>query len=1000
MGSLPAIDEPVPHQLPKGLNRRFEAIIFDWDGTAVPDRLAEAARVRSLVEALCAAGVDMAVVSGTHVGNIDGQLQARPGGPGRLFLCLNRGSEVFLVDSMGPHAVYRRVASRKEDRLLTKAAELTVKRLAESGLKAEIVSQRLNRRKIDLIPLPEWADPPKSRIAELLKAVQRRLQKAGVRSLREAVEIALGAAREVGLPDARVTSDAKHVEIGLADKSDSASWILSELWGRGVGPGLVLIAGDEFGPLGGLPGSDSLMLVAKAARSSAVSVGVEPGGVPPGVKWLPGGPDVFVELLEDQLRRRRERAAPEVDFDPAWIYAVSGFDPELERAQESLLNLGDGRFGTAGAPLDSEAGTSPRVLAAGVYTGDGPITELLSCPLWDRSGLALAEGCEMRRVLDLRTGVLAEELSSGNALRRVFRFSSLSRPGTMALRAEGTPTLLPKGPPVLAPEGELAAEAGVLDGRHWMRVASGTGGVVAAANEVRSAEPGICRLERLAAYAADPWKSPPAAAAVDSLAAAEAAGFDRLLAEHRTAWARRWTEVDIHIEGDAELELAVRFALFHLIGSVATSGEAAVGARGLSGTAYRGHVFWDTDIFVLPFLAATQPAAARAMVEYRVRRLDAAREAAAAVERKGARFPWESALTGCDVTPRFARDQSGKSIETRTGLLEEHIVADVAWAAQTYLDWSGDRLFASGPGRTLLLETARYWESRIRLGEDGRAHIDGVIGPDEYHETVDDNAFTNVMARWNLRRAAQVGRAEERERWSKLARQLVDGYDRRTRLYEQFTGFWKLEPLVIKDIAPRRPVAADLLLGAERIRQTQVIKQADVLMLHFMVPQSTAAGSLGPNLDFYEPRTAHGSSLSPGVHAALLARAGRVEEALESLRMTARLDLDDLTHTTAGGLHLAAMGSLWQALVYGFGGARPGRTSLSLDPHLPASWQALEVPLSYHGNALRLRIEPDVLRLEAEQPLEVRFAGAPPTRVPGGTSRFRREPGGWKEVSP
>jgi trehalose/maltose hydrolase-like predicted phosphorylase len=998
---LPAVSKAVSdHQLPPQLNRRFEAIVLDWHGTAVADEHADASRVRSLVETLCMAGMHVAVVSGTSMEDVDGQLQARPSGSGRLFLCVNAGSEVFLVGSNGIQLMYRRVASLTEDRLLTAAAMLTVKRLAKRGLRAEVVSPRLNRRRIDLIPFRKLPSSSKARRTDLAKAVQWRHRKASAASLYDAVEIAQAAACEVGFPHPCVIGDAEHIEIGLTDKSDCARWILSELWSCGVGPGLVLIAGDEFGAPGGLPGSDSMMLVTQAVRSTAVSVGLEPTGVPPGVTWLSGGPDALLRLLVDQVQRRRERSLPEIDLDPAWIYQVSGFDHESERVQESLLSLSDGRFGTAGAPLDSRAGAIPRVLAAGVYSGQGAATELLPCPVWDRSGLELSEGCEIYRTLDLRTGILVEEAATRSATRRAFRFSSLSRPGTMALRAEGSLNLVPSSRPLLAPEDGQHSEEGGPGGRPWMRVGSDAGGVAAAASEIRSLDADLGRLERLAVYVSDPRKCPPAGAAVGSLAEAEAEGFDQLLAAHRAAWARRWTDADIRIEGDAELELAIRFALFHLIGSVASTGEAAVGARGLSGTAYRGHVFWDSDVFVLPFLAATHPAAARAMLEYRVRRLPAARASAKAVGRNGARFPWESALTGSDVTPRLMRGPSGKEIEVRTGLLEEHIVADVAWAAQTYVDWSSDLSFASGSGRTLILEAARYWASRICLGEDGRAHIYGVIGPDEYHEAVDDNAFTNVMARWNLRRGARMAGvgAEERARWRELARLMVDGYDRRSGLYEQFTGFWKLEPLIIKDIAPRRPVAADLLLGAERVRQAQVIKQADVLMLHHMVPDSTARRSLAANLDFYEPRTAHGSSLSPGLHAALLARAGRVSEALETLRMTARLDLDDLTRTTAGGLHLAAMGSLWQALVYGFAGVRPRATSLSLDPHLPVSWHALEIPLRYQGNRLRLRIEPEAMTLHAERPLTVRFSGGMPTRVAAGASSYRREGKGWKEL--
>ena len=304
--------------LPFELRRRFEAVVFDWDGTAVPDRQADGSSLRALVEALCAAGMHLAVVTGTHIGNVDGQLGARPKGCGRLYLCLNRGSEVFAVGRDGPELIDRREATPAEDAALDAAAESTVARLAARGLRAEIVSQRLNRRKIDLIPEPAWVDPPKARISELLAAVEGRLRSAGLDGLGDVITIAEEAAREAGLPDPKVTSDAKHVEIGLTDKSDSARWIFAELWRLGVAPSQVLVAGDEFGPLGGTPGSDSYLLPDEAQRATAVSVGREPTGVPKGVVSLHGGPESFASVLGDQLERRRGGALPVLDDDPAW----------------------------------------------------------------------------------------------------------------------------------------------------------------------------------------------------------------------------------------------------------------------------------------------------------------------------------------------------------------------------------------------------------------------------------------------------------------------------------------------------------------------------------------------------------------------------------------------------------------------------------------------------------------------------------------------------------
>ena len=207
--------------------------------------------------------------------------------------------------------------------------------------------------------------------------------------------------------------------------------------------------------------------------------------------------------------------------------------------------------------------------------------------------------------------------------------------------------------------------------------------------------------------------------------------------------------------------------------------------------------------------------------------LDAFYAQARAAGLRGALFPWESAGTGREVTPRQVLTPDGVSLPIWTGETEDHIVADVAWAADRYASWTGDDGYLTGPAVALILDTARYWASRVSLDADGRAHLRKVIGPDEYHEGVDDNAYTNILARWNLRRGARsVGspngpEPEEAAAWLDLADRLVDGFDAGTGLYEQFAGFYQLEPLFIGDIADP-PVAADLLLGRERVQHSQV----------------------------------------------------------------------------------------------------------------------------------------------------------------------------------
>jgi trehalose/maltose hydrolase-like predicted phosphorylase len=895
------------------IDRRFEAVLFDWAGTAAADRQADSTELREAIEELCALGLVVGIVTDSNVGDLDALLGARPSGPGALYLCTNRGSEVFLAHGDTVRLVARRDASTEEEAALDAAAEATLEALARHGLDAELVAARLNRRAVDLIPDARLPGRPTAQIAELIRAVEERLRAAGIAGLPDAVAMAKGAALSCGLAHPRVTTDARHLEIGLTDDGDALHWLLGELWRRGIGPGLVAIAGGESGLVGDMPGREWLRVVPQPGR--ATSFAVAPGGL--------------LDFLRDQLERRRRRDVPDVDPDPAWTIRIDGIDPQLERVHESLLTIADGRFGTRGAPLFANAAAEPAVFAGNVYVGTGPETELARAPTWAVLESPPPKRARLNRVLDLRTGV---HRHSGTV--DALLFSSLARPGTVGLRAHAENRLLPR------PQRRLLEQETVT----------------AALADTRDGE----ALERLGALATAEED------ATQLLAAAERDGFERLLADHRARWAARWDEADIVVEGDSPLQSAIRLALYHLMGSVRDTGEAAVGARGLTGPGYRGHVFWDSDVFVLPFLAATHPAAARTMLEYRVRRLPQARQAAARLGRAGARFPWEGAADGFDVTPSHAHLPTGEITRIRTGESEEHIVADVAWAAACYLDWTGDEAFAAGPARELFTETARYWASRIRLDGAGKAHILGVIGPDEYHEPVDDNAFTNVMARWNLRRGAEASTdAEERDEWLRLADALVDGYEPMSGIYEQFAGFSRLEPIIIADVAPHRPIAADLLLGPERTAAAQVVKQADVLMLHHLVPDEVEPNSLLPNLDFYEPRTAHGSSLSPAIHAALHARAGRFRDALAALHVAARIDLDDLTGTTASGVHLATMGGLWQALVFGFGGIRPRGDALSVEPHLPREWSALEVRLRFRGSPLRLRIARDGVELDS-----------------------------------
>jgi hypothetical protein len=225
-----------------------------------------------------------------------------------VFVCTNRGSEVFAYDEAGGRRqVYVRQATEEEDRALTSAAESLQRRLGERGLQTSIVYNRLNRRKVDLIPLPEWDDPPKARIGELIQATAARVRAAGFAQIGDVMRLASDLAREAGLRDPRITSDGKYVEIGLTDKSDSIAWLIENLaTPHGIGMDRIAILGDEFGDVGGFPGSDERMVTRAAAGATIVSVGREPNGVPPGVLHVPGGPDRFLEIIRWQSSIRRQ----------------------------------------------------------------------------------------------------------------------------------------------------------------------------------------------------------------------------------------------------------------------------------------------------------------------------------------------------------------------------------------------------------------------------------------------------------------------------------------------------------------------------------------------------------------------------------------------------------------------------------------------------------------------------------------------------------------------
>jgi trehalose/maltose hydrolase-like predicted phosphorylase len=1006
-----------PLDIRQALDREFAVLCFNWDGTAVADRQADATAVRSRIERLTAVGVDVAVISGTSVKNVDGQLRARPDAEGRLFLFLSRGSEVYVVGPGGPRLLERRQASAEEERQLTEAAEALRDKLTAEGLQVGVVYDRLNRRKVDLIP--DWPDPPKSEFTELQRRVGERLAAAGVHGLTECIELARLYAVEAGLLHPAITTDGKHVEIGLTDKSDSMRHVLRSLIeARGRRPQDMLVFGDQFGPLGESAGSDYLMLLPELRRSVFVSVGSEPGGVPRRVLHLGGGPQETLRVLHDQLARREVvalRQFPEPTGDAAWRFEVKGFDPFREREVETWLTVANGESGTRGAVEEGSAVSTPATFVAGVFgdgTDDPPFRQPVPAPDWTglrlkvdgrHVNLSTGELMDHHRVLDMRDGVVyrywRQREGEGRTLAvRTARFASLADRQVLAARAEARPEdfsgritwegavgVSHAGGPTretvferLDRPGFVARTRGRGGGGHVLAVTTRPAPGSPVARHMEQARDVIggrlapgdpATVDRLAALVSARTRVPSTDSARRVLDKAEELGFDELLSRHRAAWAERWRDADLRVDGDPSDQQALRFSIYHMISTAhPTKDSVSVGARGLGGMSYFLHVFWDTEIFVLPFFIYTHPQTARTLLAYRYRNLDGAREKARHMGHRGALYPWESADKGTETTPPYGRGPDGEMIPILSGLMEHHISGDVAWGVWEYWKGTGDDAFMASMGVEIMLETARFWASRASRGEDDRYHIRLVVGPDEYHEGVDDNAYTNVLARWNIGKAVEAlawlervdsGYAQElRDRldlgdpeisdWLEVAYGLVDGYDPHTKLFEQFAGFYGMEDIPIEKLRPR-PMPADLLLGRDVTLQAKVVKQADVVMLCHILSDEFGDDVARANYDYYEPITCHGSSLSPGIYAAVAARLGDVATAVEDFKMAAAIDLADNMGNAARGLHMATMGGLWQAAVMGFAGLQRRDEALLIDPHLPPQWKRVRVPLWFRG---------------------------------------------------
>ncbi len=711
----------------------------------------------------------------------------------------------------------------------------------------------------------------------------------------------------------------------------------------------------------------------------------------------------------------------------AWTVAESAFDPAAIRHKGTVFTTGNGNFCVRGCFEEGYPGENAASFMHRLWD-DMPInvTELANLPRW--WGVDIwAEGVRFRldrgkvlgyrRWLDLRTGVLSrtvrwQPVEGGPVLDLCFeRFVNLADPHRAALdvavqvvagRADlrlrtgidahventglvhwdlvaqdVTPDTAAVQVRTRATQADLAVAMAVnMSGSvQWQAQMCDADGQPAVERSATLRAGDTLRLQKFVAVVPGLDAADPLVAALASARRGQAEGYSGWRAANDAEWATRWDASDVVIEGDIEAQIALRFNIFQLlVAAPRFTDRASIGAKTLSGFGYRHHAFWDTEIFMLPLFSYTQPALARNMLMYRWHNLPGARAKAAGNGFEGAQFPWESAGDGREVTPTWVPHFADPKQLVRiwTGDIEIHITADIAYGVMQYWRVTGDDAFMREYGAEIVLDGARFWASAAQHEADGKYHYRNVIGPDEYHDRIDDNAYTNHLAKWQLETALDVLAWLKREHpeeaaaliaaldlsperlahWADVIGCMFLPDDPETGLIEQFTGYFDLEDAdlaVLRD--PLRTKSMQAILGIEGCAATQNLKQPDVLMLQYLLPERFTAEQIRVNYDYYDPRTdhEHGSSLGPSISAIMACQMGECDQGYQHFLRAARADLLDVRHNAGDGVHGASAGGLWQAVVFGFAGLRVTEGGWELHPMLPAGWTRLAFKFYYRG---------------------------------------------------
>jgi trehalose/maltose hydrolase-like predicted phosphorylase len=722
--------------------------------------------------------------------------------------------------------------------------------------------------------------------------------------------------------------------------------------------------------------------------------------------------------------------------DRLWEIVELDFSPDDLLHYETLFTVGNGYLGTRGSFEEGYPGDAPGTLVHGVYdhAPGALVPELVNVPDWlpisiyiDGTPFQLIttttdymrppEGVVLgyRRALNTRRGVLTREVlfraPTGNIVRLEFeRFASLHDVHVLAQRVRITAV---DGSPKIRVESAINGDVTNAGVAHFLpeinvddrgdtigvevktqqsKYIIGVGSRLISPHRVQTgstdkrpytvtsfdlAQEESAVLDKISSIYTSRDALNPLETAQAKVNEAVTVGYDELLARHEAEWAAYWATSDVKIDGDEESQRALRFTTYHVLIAAPRSDErVSIGAKTLSGLGYKGHVFWDTELFCVPPLILTHPRLARNLLLYRYHNLHGARTKARLNGYEGAMFPWESTDTGEETTPQWSDPQpDGTRIRIWTGDSEQHISTDIAYAVDKYWRWTGDDEFLIRYGAELILDTAVFWGSRVEE-KNGRFEISQQIGPDEYHENIDNSVFVNRMVVWHLQTAFDVLKWLEQhtpadhqrlvtalkltpERlalWLDITQRMYIPFDTEKGIHIQFPGFFDLEYVPVPHYTPRTG-SVQAMLGHARTIQTQVIKQADVVMLMALLGEKVGVPDgfsfrdvMLNNWNTYYPRTDHGSSLSPAMHAWVAGRLGLTEDAFDMFDHAVHIDLHDNKGNVKDGIHAAACGGVWQALIFGFCGLHiDGSGQLAVDPHLPEHWRSVTFNVYYRG---------------------------------------------------